>query len=72
MLAKQRFLAALGEKVRKARLDAGMEKMSEVAVKTGLHRNFLSQVEAGKTNPSAYTLYKLATALGDKSLDPSA
>ncbi len=71
MLAKQRYLAALGEKVKKSRLDAGMQKLSDVTAKTGLHRNFLSKIEDGKTNPSAYTLYKLASAIGDKTLDPA-
>lgn len=56
-------LAALGESVRLARVDAGLSQ-EQLADAAGLHVTHLGGVERGVRNPNYETIIKLARALG--------
>ena len=53
------FQAIFGQNVRKARLKSGL-KQSEVAERTGLSQQRLSQIENGQQNVTLRTMVKLA------------
>lgn len=52
-------LAALGQRVRAARVASG-QTQAEVAAAVGIHRTHLVQIEAGRENITIGTLYGLA------------
>lgn len=56
-------LDAVGQKLRRARLDAGIS-VREMARRVNVSPSFISQVELGRTKPSVGTLYSIATELG--------
>jgi transcriptional regulator with XRE-family HTH domain len=56
-------LDAVGQKLRRARLAAGMS-VREMARRVDLSPSFISQVELGRTKPSVGTLYAIASELG--------
>ncbi|MEV5411326.1 XRE family transcriptional regulator [Thermopolyspora sp. NPDC052614] len=56
-------LDAVGQKLRRARLAAGMS-VREMARRVDVSPSFVSQVELGRTKPSVGTLYSMATELG--------
>lgn len=56
-------LDAVGQKLRRARLAAGMS-VREMARRVDVSPSFISQVELGRTKPSVGTLYAIATELG--------
>ncbi len=56
-------LDAVGQKLRRARLAAGLS-VREMARRVDVSPSFVSQVELGRTKPSVGTLYSMATELG--------
>lgn len=56
------FLIVIGGKVRAKRKEQGIsqEKLAELA---NLHPTYISEIERGKVNASAFTFYQLAHAL---------
>ena len=65
---KQRWLEAVGKAIRGFRneLDVSQEKLGDLA---GLHRTYVSDVERGRRNPTAWTLLALANTLKKKPSD---
>ncbi len=65
---KQRWLKAVGEAIRgfRGELDLSQEKLGAMA---GLHRTYVSDVERGRRNPTAWTLLALANTLKKKPSD---
>lgn len=61
-LDDQKFLAALGERLRVARTTAGLTQ-AQLAAKTGLHRTFIGSVERGERNVSILNLRLLSRRL---------
>ncbi|MBN8625719.1 MAG: helix-turn-helix transcriptional regulator [Planctomycetes bacterium] len=61
-LDDQKFLAALGERLRIARTAAGLTQV-QLAAKTGLHRTFIGSVERGERNVSILNLRLLSRRL---------
>ncbi len=61
-LDDQKFLAALGERLRDARMAAGLTQ-AQLAAKTGLHRTFIGSVERGERNVSVLNLRLLSRKL---------
>lgn len=53
----------LFENIRRIRKDKGIT-LKEMAEKTGVSLNYLSQIERGKTNPSIGTIKKITNVLG--------
>jgi len=60
---RERWLAAVGKAIRKYRTDAGLSQEA-LGYKAGLHRTYVSDVERGRRNPTAWTLFQLARTLG--------
>jgi transcriptional regulator with XRE-family HTH domain len=58
-----RFYSAVGERIREARLRAGLSQ-DEVARRGRLNRFFVSRVETGAENLSLQSLGRFALALG--------
>lgn len=56
-----------GKRLRKLREEKGWTQ-EELADKAGMHFTYIGQIERGVRNPSLINLYKLARALGVKSL----
>jgi len=54
---------SLGEQLRHLRIEAGMSQ-AELADRAGVGQSYLAGVENGKRNPTLYTLWRLAIALG--------
>src|SRR2546423_2713599 len=52
-----------GAEVKRRRTDLGISQ-EELAERASLHRTYVSDVEAGKRNPSLASIQRLATALG--------
>ena len=55
-------LVALGEAIRRARLDRGMSQ-EELAHRSAIDRAYMSSIERGKQNPGVITILGIATAL---------
>ncbi len=58
----QSFIEALGARIRSLRESAGLS-VTETAREAGLSRRYLTEAEAGRANPSAAILAKLAVVL---------
>src|SRR5438105_8533965 len=52
-----------GAEVKRRRTDLGISQ-EELAERASLHRTYITDVEAGKRNPSLASIQRLATALG--------
>ncbi len=65
---KERWLKAVGEAIRgfRGELNVSQEKLGALA---GLHRTYVSDVERGRRNPTAWTLLALAKTLKKKPSD---
>ena len=61
MTGDERFLRALGRRIRELRLAKGWSQ-EELARRSGLHRTYISSVEQGKRNLAALNLRGLARA----------
>lgn len=61
-----RLVRAFGDRVRAARLDAGLTQ-EQVAERAGLHRTYPGFVETGRMTPSLEAVVRIAEALG---IDP--
>lgn len=61
-LDDQKFLTALGERLRAARTSAGLTQ-EQLAAKTRLHRTFIGSVERGERNVSVLNLRLLSRKL---------
>ena len=56
-----------GKRLRKMRQEKGWTQ-EDLAEKSGMHFTYVGQIERGIRNPSLVNLYKLARALGVKSV----
>ena len=56
------LLAQLGKRISFLRKQKGLSQLA-LSIETGLARSFISELEQGKRNPSASTLYKICLAL---------
>ena len=56
-------LAELGRNLRRVRTAAGLTQTA-LAKRSGIHRSYVSGLEAGQRNPTAVTLQRLAKVLG--------
>ena len=59
--------SSVGATIRERRLAAGLT-LVELAERSGLSQPFLSQVENGRAHPSMESLYRIASALGNRSI----
>lgn len=59
------LLCAFGEAVRSERRRRGLTQ-AQLAELAGLHHNYISLIERGRTAPALDTVYALAAALGCK------
>jgi transcriptional regulator with XRE-family HTH domain len=55
-------LVAIGERVRSARIDAGLSQ-EQLADAAGLHRTYIGSIERGERNLAVGNLFGLADAL---------
>ena len=62
MVDDQSLLAELARRIREARRGAGLS-VSELAQRSGLSRRYVTEVEAGRANPTLMKLVRLAEAL---------
>jgi transcriptional regulator with XRE-family HTH domain len=60
---RERWLLAVGQAVRdfRTRLDVSQE---ELGYRAGFHRTYVSDLERGQRNPTAWTLKQLTETLG--------
>jgi transcriptional regulator with XRE-family HTH domain len=70
MASEEEAKKELGERLRKAREQAGLTQ-AEVAEKAGVHVNYYARIERGEENPSYTKLQNIMKVLGIKSLDLS-
>jgi len=56
-------LAALGEAIRRARIEAGVSQ-EKLALDAGIDRSYMGGIERGEHNVAIINLVKIATALG--------
>ncbi len=63
MDARKEYLALVGARVRFLRELQGLPQM-ELSYLAGLSKNYVSELELGKRNPTALTLLRLARILG--------
>lgn len=62
MLSKNQFTKVIAEKVKEARGRKGLSQ-EELAHEAKLYRTYINHIENARYSPSAYVLYKIATAL---------
>jgi len=53
----------VGRNVLRIRLEKGLSQ-EELAARSGFNQHYISELEAGKRNPTAMSLYELAVGLG--------
>jgi transcriptional regulator with XRE-family HTH domain len=61
-MEKQELLKYLGANIKRTREEKGMTQQ-ELASLCNFEKSNMSRLEAGNTNPTIYTLYKVALAL---------
>ena len=67
---KAEILKSIGKKIRKVRLEKGLTQLDLVGRMHGdIDVTNISRIEAGRTNPTIFTLYRLADALEVPILD---
>mgnify|MGYP003608307195 FL=1 len=67
---KAEILKSIGKKIRKVRLEKGLTQLDLVGRMHGdIDVTSISRIEAGRTNPTIFTLYRLADALEVSILD---
>jgi len=57
--------SAFGQALRSLRRAAGLSQ-EQLALESGVQRNFISLIETGQNQPTISTIFKLASALGMK------
>lgn len=63
-MEKSELLVLLGKRIKKLRLEKGLSQVDLVARMQGnIDTTNISRIEAGRTNPTAYNLYRLSEAL---------
>jgi len=62
MLSKSEFTAEASKRIKKWRIKRNISQ-EELAHHAGLYRTYVGHLENSKYSPSAYVLYKIATAL---------
>lgn len=61
-MSKEVFQFRLGERIKSIRIEKGMSQQ-ELATVCDFEKSNMSRIEAGNTNPTFYTLTKIAIAL---------
>lgn len=59
---RKRWLVAVGRAIREFRTLTGVSQ-EELGYRAGFHRTYLSDLERGRRNPTAWTLKRLAEAM---------
>lgn len=63
-MEKEELLRLLGKRIKELRLERGMSQVDLVAKMQGnIDTTNISRIEAGRTNPTIYSLYRLSEAL---------
>lgn len=63
-MEKLELLELLGKRIKQLRLERGMSQVDLVAKMQGnIDTTNISRIEAGRTNPTIYSLYRLSEAL---------
>ncbi len=63
-MEKSDLLVLLGKRIKELRLERGMSQVDLVAKMQGnIDTTNISRIEAGRTNPTIYSLYRLSEAL---------
>ncbi|MGI6644528.1 MAG: helix-turn-helix domain-containing protein [Bacilli bacterium] len=65
---EEKRLLKLGKKIREIRKDQGVSQLN-LSLDAGVNRNYISDLENGRRNPSILVLYRLADALDVKITD---
>lgn len=60
---KDDFLKQLGHNIKTIRESKGISQQ-QLAAECNFEKSNMSRIDAGRTNPTIYTLHKIATALG--------
>lgn len=64
-MEKLDLLRILGKRIKKLRLEKGMAQVDLAAKMQGnIDTTNISRIEAGRTNPTVYSLYRMSEALG--------
>lgn len=59
---KDKFLKHIGQNIREIRESKGISQQ-KLAAECNFEKSNMSRIEAGNTNPTIYTLYKIALAM---------
>lgn len=59
---KDKFLKHIGQNIRDIRESKGISQQ-KLAAECNFEKSNMSRIEAGNTNPTIYTLYKIALAM---------
>lgn len=63
-MEKSELLKKIGKKVQKLRNEKGMKQVDLAAkIQGDIDTTNISRIESGRTNPTIYTLYRIAEAL---------
>jgi transcriptional regulator with XRE-family HTH domain len=63
-MEKSELLVLFGKQIKKLRIEKGMSQVDLVAKMQGnIDTTNISRIEAGRTNPTVYSLYRLSEAL---------
>ena len=63
-MKKEDLLGLLGKRIKELRLERGLSQVDLVAKMQGnIDTTNISRIEAGRTNPTIYSLYRLSEAL---------
>jgi transcriptional regulator with XRE-family HTH domain len=63
-MEKEELLKLLGKRIKELRLEKGMSQVDLVAKMQGnIDTTNISRIEAGRTNPTIYSLYRLSEAM---------
>lgn len=63
-MEKEKILISVGSKIKEIRLDKGLSQLDLVGRMDGnIDVTNISRIEKGRTNPTVYTLFRIALAL---------
>ena len=63
MIDKEDLQVAIGKRIKSLREERNIHQQ-DLAAKCNIEKSNLSRLEAGNTNPTIYTLYKIAENIG--------